>query len=221
MIHPAKTTVTAHTGCMNTKPNTLESIVKGFDTGADIIEIDVRFNRAGEPILTHNPLSADEEKMAVKLADTFDIIKNYPDKRVNIDIKEVTNIKSIELLAKEKGIEKQIFFTGIWPNFVDAVKSQSKNTPYYLNYNVSGILCNFTPYIKKIIAKTKNASAIGINLNKAGCSKKLVDEFRKENLLVSVWTITDKANAEKYLAMNPDNITCKNPDEVLRIIGKD
>lgn len=215
----ADITVTAHTGCMDTVPNSLDSIVKGFEIGSDIVEIDIRFSSDGDAIMSHNALSSDEEKHAVRLADAFDVIKKYPDRKVNLDIKETSGVSTIEKLADQKGILNQIFFTGVFQKDVSAVKRGTSKIKYYLNLNPVPILSNFEPYLHYIAAKTKRSGAIGINLNKSGCTKKLVELFHSRGLLVSVWTITDRDGAKKYIAMNPDNITCKNPDEVMQLLG--
>ena len=45
--------VIAHTGCMGTMMNQLESVRKALEYEVDYIEVDVRFGADG-PILTHN-----------------------------------------------------------------------------------------------------------------------------------------------------------------------
>lgn len=210
-------TVTAHTGCMNTKANTIESIEAGFSAGADIAEVDVRFNSEGIPVLSHDSLI--ESKKYVTLEETFDYIKNFPDKQINLDMKSVENMPEIQRLAKEKGVIEQLFFTGITENFVTAVRTGCPEIPYYLNFGKKNILAKFPFFINNLVKKTKELGAIGINLNKCNCSKMLIDIFHKNALAVSVWTIKDKKTAKKYIKMNPDNITCKNPDEVLENIN--
>lgn len=214
---PKKLTVTAHSGCMNTPSNSVESIQKGFESGADMIEIDIRFASDGTPVLSHS-VTEKSEKDVVKLAEAFDFIKNYPGKKANLDIKETSNLKRIAALAREKGVEGQIFFTGVWPRFVRRVKKDCPEIPHYLNYNCIAFLSEFTPYIKYLISRTKKAGAVGINMNKNGCSAKLIMKFHEADLLVSVWTIRRVDDAKKYLAMKPDNITCVNPDEVIELI---
>ena len=216
-----KPTVTAHTGCLNTKANTLASIEAGFASGADIVEIDIRFRADGEPILTHNKLSGEEEQSAVLLADAFDLIRQFPDKKVNLDLKETSNMVAIQRLAEAKGVLGQVFFTGVFPNFVPDVKEGTPKIPYYLNMNYSAFLAHFPWYVDRMIKKAKQLGAIGLNLNKTGCTPKLIRKTHEAKLLVSVWTMTDSPGAQKYLAMKPDNITCKNPDEVLSLLAKD
>ena len=48
--------ITAHSGCEGTPDNSMESIRKGIELGADCIEIDIRMDPHGEQRLTHNEL---------------------------------------------------------------------------------------------------------------------------------------------------------------------
>ena len=210
-------TVTAHTGSMNTPANSIESIIAGFASGADIVEIDIRFDSDLTPVLSHDKV--DSKNSYTTLSQAFDTIRNYPDKKVNLDLKETTNLPEVERLAKEKGVYSQIFFTGVEDEFVEAVRKET-SVPYYLNFGKKTNMAKFESYIKFLIEKTKDAGAIGINMTKENCNPKLVDKFRKEGLLVSVWTITDIENDRIYLDSDVDNITCKNPDEVTAYIGK-
>lgn len=215
---PENFTVTAHTGCMGTEANTLESITAGFSSGADIIEIDIRFLPDGTPVLTHNMLSKNQYDKAVRLEEAFNVIKKYPDKKVNIDIKETTNVAEIQRLAEKIGILDQIFFTGVDNSFVDEVNKNCPKIKHYINFKLPSVFKYSTAYISKLIKQTEKTNSIGINLNKALCSKKLVRMFHNKKLLVSIWTITDVKGAKKYLGFTPDNITCKNPDEVIPLI---
>ena len=47
-----KPTVTAHAGCCGTEDNSMESLIKAVEVGADILEFDLRFTEAmGHTIL--------------------------------------------------------------------------------------------------------------------------------------------------------------------------
>lgn len=203
---------------MNTTANTIQSIIAGFDSGADIVEIDIRFDKNSVPVLSHDEVKEDAEYTS--LSEAFDTMKNYPRRKVNLDIKETDDLPCIQQLAKDKGVLSQIFLTGVTDDFVEAVRVGCPEIPYYLNFGKKTNMARFESYIKFLIDKTKEAGAIGINLNKENCNPKLVERFKKEGLLVSVWTITDINTDKIYLDMDVDNITCKNPDEVLAYIGK-
>lgn len=217
-LNSRKYTITAHTGCMNTPENSIESIIAGLDSGADIVEADIRFDKNGIPVLSHDAIK--DNGSYTTLSEAFAIIKNYPDRKMNLDLKETVNLPEIQRLAKEKGVLTQLFFTGVADDFVEAVRTGCPEIPYYLNFGKKTNMARFESYIKFLIDKTKDVGAIGINLTKENCNPKLVERFRKEGLAVSVWTIDNIDKDKIYLDMNVDNITCKNLTDVLSYIGK-
>ncbi len=209
-------TITAHTGCMNTTPNSTESMLAAFKVGADIAEVDVRFDSNGIPVLSHDTLS--EKNVYTPLSRIFELLKQYPDKKLNVDIKETSNLNAIQTEAERLGVTEQIFLTGVEDDFVNAVKAQCPKIEYYLNFGKASNMCKFESYIKFLIDKTKTSGAVGINMRKDSCNKKLVDRFKNENLSVSVWTINTFSEFQMYKEMGVNNITCKNPDEICQTL---
>ena len=73
-------------------------------------------------------------------------------------------------------------------------------------------------YINSLVEKVKESGAVGINFNKKNASKKLVDAFHKNGLLVSVWTANKESDMRRLLAFAPDNITTRRPDIMAEIM---
>ncbi|GEM_PF-2891413 len=210
-----KTTITAHAGSEGTAPNSISSVVSGFESGAEIGEVDVRFMNDGTPVLNHDSL--DENADYDLLSEVLMIMNDYPDKQLNIDIKETSHIDNIVSLSKKYGVYDRIFFTGVWKSFVPQTKLQSAGVKYYLNYSTSGLFKYSDIYIDKLIKDTQLSGGVGINFNKKSCSKKLVKKFHSKGLLVSVWTVSNPDEIEKYLKLGVDNITCKCPVKAVKI----
>lgn len=207
-------TYTAHTGCMGTKQNSLESIEKGYENGADIIEFDLNFNEKGEPVLSHDEPKGGE----VTLEQAFEKVSTYENLRVNVDVKNDSHLDVVKPLAEKYGIAERIFFTGIHDGFV---KSASQTgVEYYLNVKVEKPRKHTEEYLMSLVEKVKNAGAIGINFNKKGASKHLVEVFHNNGLLVSIWTVDRKRQMKKMISLSPDNITTRKPDKLRKIIGK-
>ena len=59
---------------------------------------------------------------------------------------------------------------------------------------------------------------MGININYGTCSKQLVDVFHREGLLVSIWTVNKKFDMVKTVPFCADNITTRNPSQLVEII---
>lgn len=215
MIMKTKTfTVTAHTGCMRTKPNSIEAMLKGFEAGADIVEFDLNFNSDGTPLLSHDAPKGGE----VTLDEAFAALAQCNNLKANVDVKSVNEIEKIVPLAKKHGVLDRIFFTGVHEGFVEAVKTRAPEVEYYLNVGVSPKWKQTDKYLQSLVDKVKNNGAIGINFNKNNATKKLVNTFRKNGLLVSIWTVDKKRKMKKIISLSPDNITTRHPDELIKIV---
>ena len=211
---PKGFTFTAHTGCMGTKQNSLESMKKGVQSGANIIEFDLRANKNGDLVLSHDEPVGGE----ITLSEAFALLGSFQNTKANVDIKMTDELEKVYPLAKEYNVEDKIFYTGVNDNFVDAVKTKSPEISYFLNVKVSKLKNKNRNYLLSLVEKVKNAGAIGINFNYKSASKELVDVFHENGLLVSIWTVDNEDNMHKILSFGPDNITTRNPDKLSKII---
>ena len=156
---PVNFKYTAHTGCMGTNDNSLESIDAAVANGADIVEFDLNFTESGEPVLAHDAPKGGE----VTLDEAFKKVSEYENIMVNVDIKSTVNLPIVRTLAEKYGIFDRIFFTGVNDKFLDAVRSDGNGVPYYLNVDVKSETKRSAKYIQSLVDKVKNSGAIGIN----------------------------------------------------------
>lgn len=212
---PNDFTITAHTGCMGTDENTLDSMNIGVQNGAKIIEFDVHFDKNGYPVLAHDEPTGDELKLDV----AFEFLSSHKDTRANVDMKSVLNMKKVQDLAVKYGVLDQIFFTGIKDEFVETVKKDSPLISYYLNVDADKSKNTDEEYLLSLVDKVKKSGAVGINFNYKSASKDLVDILHKNELLVSIWTVDKEYDMYKILTMSPDNITTRNPHKLSKILG--
>lgn len=208
-------TITAHTGCMGTKENSLDSMKKGAENGAQIVEFDLYFTKDGEPVLSHDAPKGNE----IPLSEAFAYLATLDGVRANVDVKTVDGIDKVYALAKEYNVEDRIFYTGVKDEYVEAVRNNSPEIEYYLNVSVSQSKNRDREYLQGLVEKVKNAGAIGINFNYKSASKELVEVFHENGLLVSIWTVDDEYNMYKILSFGPDNITTRHPDKLSKNIG--
>ena len=206
-----KITYTAHTGCMGTKMNSLESIEKGYENGASIVEFDLNFNKKGEPVLSHDEPKGNE----ITLDEAFRKVATYKNIRVNVDAKSDAHLDKVKPLAEKYGIENRIFFTGIHDGF--APKASQTGIEYYLNVKVDKKRKQSEDYILSLVKKVKDAGAIGINFQYRNATEKLVKTFHDNGLLVSIWTVDRKMKMRKISSMSPDNITTRRPDKFKKL----
>ena len=205
---PIGFTYTAHTGCMDTEDNSIESIEVGIANGANIVEFDLNFNESGEPVLAHDSPKGDE----VTLDEAFKKISEYDNVKVNVDIKSTDNLPIVKFLAEKYRISERIFFTGVTDEFLDAVQKYGNDVPYYLNVDVKPEYKHNEEYLQSLVDKVKHSGAIGINFNKKNASAELVQAFHSNGLSVSIWTVDDEYNMYRILSYKPDNITTRQPD---------
>ncbi|MBQ7114913.1 MAG: glycerophosphodiester phosphodiesterase [Clostridia bacterium] len=211
---PEDFTYTAHTGCVDTKDNTLEAIEVGAKYGADIVEFDLNFLPDGTPVLAHDEPKGNE----TTLEEAFKKISEYEGLKANVDIKSTQNLKAVYPLARKYGIEDRIFYTGVTTDFLESVKKDSPEIPYYLNVNVKKKRKQTPEYLEELVKTVKDSGAIGINFNKDNATKELVDTFHENDLQVSIWTVNKKAKMYKILSLKPDNITTRRPDKMEKLL---
>ncbi len=209
-------TVTAHTGCENTEDNSIDSLKAAYVSGADIVEFDLNFDLQGNAVLSHNAPAAD----CVTLDEAFKCIAEYEKIKVNVDVKKTDNLKAVEVCAKKYLLTERIFYTGIQKENVPAVKQQTPSVSYYLNVAVDKKRKKDIKYLSLLADIVEQQGAVGINLNKKGCSKKLVELFHQRNLLVSVWTVDNSFEMRRILSLAPDNITTRYPSKLKKILNK-
>ena len=211
---PENFTYTAHTGCIKTADNSLAAIEEGAKYGADIVEFDLNFLPDGTPVLSHDKPKGNE----VALDEAFKKVSEYENLKVNVDVKNVQNLKEVYPLAKKYGLEDRIFYTGVTTEFLEAVKNDSPEVPYYLNVSVEKHRKQTPEYLEGLVKTVKDSGAVGINFNKDHATKKLVDTFHENDLLVSIWTVNKKRKMYKILFLEPDNITTRRPDKLKEIL---
>lgn len=207
-------TYTAHTGCVDTKDNSLEAIETGVLYGADIVEFDVRYYK-GNPVLAHDKPNGKE----ISLEKAFLKVKEYEGLRVNVDIKSVEHLYTVGEAAEKTGVKDRIFFTGINEEDVARVKEDCPDIDYYLNVSVLPKRKQTDEYLLSLVNKVKDCGAIGINLNKDNATKELVEIFHQNGLLVSIWTVNDFKDIYKVLSFEPDNITTRRPDRLQKVLA--
>lgn len=212
---PENFTVTAHTGCEGSPDNSIESVKKSFESGADIFEVDVQFDSNGVPILTHDAPVGNEPT----LEDAFKKLVEYKNMRCNIDIKRTDNLKEIVFLAKKYDVLDRIFYTGINVDFVQDAK-QTPEISYYLNLEVASPEMQTKEYLASLVKNVKDCGAIGINCQHDNATGELVNVFHKNDLLVSVWTCNEESDMIKTLVIAPDNITTRKPSVLKKLISK-
>ncbi len=210
-------TVTYHSGALNTKPNTVKSIVAAIAHGAKIIEIDVSFRPDGTPVIIHD--SAPKSNQGMLLKNALEAVAQSETCMINLDIKSTANLGAVDELVKQYGLTERVFYTGVFDDWVEKVKSSS-SIPYYLNHSITNQEAMDISSSQAVADKAKMLGAIGINSNYAPATELFVETMRKNGLLVSLWTVNNMQDMVKVIRLKPDNITTKKPHFFKRILSE-
>ena len=206
-------TITAHSGCNDTEPNSMASLQEGYNSGADIVEFDLNFDKHGVPYLSHDDLKGNE----IKLEQAFIFLANNENVQANIDVKKTDNMPAVFHLINLYNLSERVFFTGVEEKFVEAVRTGCPGIAYYLNYKPEFLKVHCQQYIDELVNNVKDCTAIGINMRHYYLSGKLVQTFHENNLLVSVWTVNNGYFMQRAIYYGPDNITTLYPLQLRRL----
>ncbi len=208
-------TVTAHSGCENTKPNSLDSLNAANRLNCDIAEVDVRFTDDGIPVMAHDRNFKND---VTTLEEAFSLVSGFDTLRLNLDIKETTFLRNIIPLAEKYGLTGRVFCTGIFAKDTYEMKKQLPDYTYYLNIGIRPRILQNKKYYDALCRTIKENNAVGLNCNHKNVTKQLIDYLHKNNLLVSIWTVDKKEDMKRCLTLGADNITTRHPSELINII---
>lgn len=213
-----KILVTAHTGCMGTKDNSVESFLAGVSSGVDIIEVDVRFTKQGVPVLSHDAFPDGTEDSLVKLSTIFELLSEHKDVMVNLDMKEKHELSVVGSMIHEAGLAARVFYTGIEPEWLDTVRRDSPGIRYLVNGEPDSAKITDPDYLSALVSAVINSGAMGINLHHRFITPEVVDAFHSAGSKVFIWTVDDEAGMKRMIELGVDSITTRNVDMLINIL---
>ncbi len=112
-IRPEGSAITAHSGCDNTPDDSLESVAQGIESGADIVEVDVRMNRDGVLVLSHDSEPGRYYSDLPALEAAFEIIQAVEGIGINCDVKEALAIPAVlDLTNRLRFPRERLYLSG-------------------------------------------------------------------------------------------------------------
>lgn len=212
---PEGFTVTFHAGALGTKPNTLDSIRKSLEYGAEVIELDVTFRPDATAVIIHS--SSPESDEGVLLCEALKIVAADEKCRINLDIKSTSNLPEVDRLVKEYGLFERVFYTGVFEDWVEAVEKNS-DIAYYVNHNLTAEEAASEEMLQELAERIISLGAIGLNSNLKNASALATKVMHKNGLLVSLWTANKPSDTAKIITCLPDNLTTKKPNLALDML---
>ncbi|MDQ0193613.1 glycerophosphodiester phosphodiesterase [Paenibacillus wynnii] len=229
--------ITAHTGCLNTPPNSIPSVLAGLKAGADLIEVDVRATKDGIVILLHDEhvfttaygsrrvrdLTFEELKsLAVNeeitlLEDVLPLIREA-NRIINLDVKEDSAVGPMIETVEKYNMRDYAIISGCEKERAAYVKENHRL--YQVVLNASARLfetcgADYDTFVRETCGHAISASCSGVNINYRFCREQLLDYAGRRCLPVLVWTVDETHVMDKYLDMGVHSITS---NEVLTLM---
>lgn len=229
--------ITAHTGCMGTPDNTMESALVGLQSGADFIEVDIRCTKDGVAFLAHDSvvktesgklinvydLTLEELKALYKqngiphevavLDEVLDQVRFY-DKKINLDLKGPMAANAMVKSVRKMNMKDWVVVSGCTFEIAYFFKNSYPELDLYLNTDK---FSNISVFNERNCLNAISCGCFGINLDYHMCNPELIELARSQGLLVSVWTVNGEKEMKEMLEMGVDSITTRNVPALLEL----
>jgi glycerophosphoryl diester phosphodiesterase len=235
------TLITAHSGCMESAPNSREHIAAALAWGADLVELDIRLSRDGRVVLSHNDalelpggrslVIADHDWAELSLApgpagpglldleEAFRLLRGS-DRVLNLDAKEPEAAIAAAGLAGSRGFGDSLLFSGLGEAEARVVRARLPGFRCLLN---ADLILPATGYgqeeIREACRVVAETGCSGINLDWRSASPALLAYARLRCVPVLLWTIDAEEDLRKALALRPWSITTNRPDRAASLIA--
>lgn len=209
IMNAGLTIITAHSGCEHTAPNSREHILSAIDSGAEMIEFDIR-EKDGYFFLSHDiPQLPDK---CVPLDEAMSLLQPHEKMKINCDVKTENLMEEVMKTAARYGMSDRIVFTG-------APANGKLETARGLGADMwHSLFGRETPEeVEAAIAECRDSGCVSLNLY-----FKMADEALHRRLLsagmgLSVWTVNEEADLRRMLELGVMNITTTQPRLALRL----
>lgn len=240
-----KTKIWAHRGASGYAPeNTLESFKLAVSQEADGIELDVQLTKDGELVVIHdekidrtsngngyvkdytleelkkfNFNYGNEKYEEVKIPTLKEVYELLKPTNLIINVELKTGIifyegieEKVLKLAKEMEMEDRIIYSSFNHHTIKKIKELNNNAPTGLLYCDGWI--GILEYAKNLGVTALHPC--GYNLQ----YENLIEECKKENMLLHVWTINEEKDMKFLYENKIDSIITNYPDVARKIINQ-
>lgn len=205
------TRITAHSGCEGTKPGSMEGIRAAVASGADTMELDLRWY-GGEVLLSHDPIRAERQTEYVKLQDVLAQMAGTT-VRFNCDLKEEAAFAPALACFRAFEMEDRMEFTGMYP-----LAQPDADACYQVHLNVENIpgVTESVPLRASAAAqiavwfeqaRTVRHTLAGLNIEIVQLTEESLAVFRAHDIALSCWTVDAPEDLAFCLRAGVANIT--------------
>lgn len=218
--------------------NTIESIEKAIELGADMVEFDLRRTADGIIILWHDPKIPDRSgklspisKTSIEELHLFASDHNFRPARFEDVLKRFGTRVSFDIEIKEKGFEMEVvnLLNRFPPAFEPTISSFHAKILHRFKQIDGAIKTSLilksrlfkTAILGKLLLKhyilKSGAESFKLELNIA--NKQNISEIIKSGKSVHVWTVNNKEEMRKMIEAGVDGIITDKPDILNEIRG--
>lgn len=240
-MRPRFPIVTAHAGCMGTRPNGAEHIGRALASGADVVELDIRLSADGHVLLSHEPdavlpdgsrallrgmsmdqiralAPAGDDARILELGEAFDLMAGAA-ATLNLDAKEPQAAAAAAVVARGRGMADSLLFSGLEPEAAALLRDELRDFARLLNADpllpASGYGLDS---IRSAARIARECGCIGLNLDIRAASEALMGFSAPRGIPVFLWTADSEADMERALSLEPYSITTNKPDRLIELI---
>lgn len=224
-----KIMITAHSGCEDTPDNSIASIEKAVQLGADCVEIDLRPDADGRLWLSHDMQETTDT--LVSLESAFERI-HTSGIAVNCDLKDREALLPALDLAAHYGIgpEQLIFSGSVDPGLLRQYPEIARRSRIFLNSEV--LVRTLFPDAQAdrvlqadlLLANASLAAgflhelgAVAMNLPYPYMTPAFYAAFRALHVELSLWTLNEEDVLRRHLQLELLNITTRKPSLALAL----
>jgi glycerophosphoryl diester phosphodiesterase len=206
--------------------DSIESVIVGIENGADGVEVDVRFNRRGKLILSHDRDETGEYPHKPALAEAFELVRKDGRIGINCDVKERETVSAILKLAEETGLgPDQLILTGSsGPSTLEQNREIVKKAAVW--FNIEEIINDNTlqtvqgHYDRLIEPITTACLRLGVRVVNMPFREEfipLIPRFIPGRIQVSVCTLNEAETLKQAFGLGVLNVTTKDSRLALEI----
>jgi glycerophosphoryl diester phosphodiesterase len=204
--------ITAHSGCDNTAPNSMEGIIAALNKNVDFIEVDLRLYKE-KVYLSHDVVDGNQLDRYVTFQEVLKLLA-LDKVNLNCDLKEIGVFEYALKDLREYGMEERAIFTGDYDN--SKIDTNAKYR-YFLNVERKDLQL-YNNIIEdqdadKIIdfyKNNKDSTMAALNMNYRSISPSAQTMFYTSGIPISYWTVDDPNEIDRLLQNNVFSITTNN-----------
>lgn len=230
--------ITAHTGCMGTPDNSVESARAGLSLGADIVEDDIRVTRDGVLVLSHDDrvvladgriaslsrltlqeLDAGLAAPIVRLETVLDLLTGSGGQaRMNLDLKTDDCIEHVMALIRKRDIADRVLLTGCEYGRALRANDVDGGIAKLLNVDIGSFRTSvYAEAARMACEHALRAGCFGLNVPYQLALPELLSIASDRGLSVFVWTVGETQEMERYANLGVQSITTRDVATLLRV----